>query len=245
MTFIEACVDSYPSARAAQLGGADRVELCDNLADGGTTPSHGVLELALERLTIPVFPIIRPRGGSFCYSEEEVAVMERDVEHTAQLGAPGMVIGALTRAGEVDEKIVGRLQVLAKDAVFTFHRAFDVCRDPHQALETLIHLGVQRVLTSGQRPTAWEGRSLIADLVQQAGDRIVIMAGGDVGEGNVAELVRQTGVQEIHVRGTSQVNGPMVFHDHPVPFRRPLPADETAMSVTNPERLLAIRAAVG
>jgi copper homeostasis protein len=239
--FIEACVDSYSSARYAEVGGADRVELCDNLADGGTTPSHGALALALERLTIPVFPIIRPRGGSFCYSEEEIIAMERDVVHAAELGAPGLVIGALTRSGEIDEQTVALLQAVAEDCVLTFHRAFDVCRDPHQALETLIRLGVQRVLTSGQRATAWEGRTLIAELVQQAGDRIVIMAGGDIDERNAASLVRETGVQEIHVRGTSRVSETMVFHDHPVPFRRPLPTDESERSVTDPERLLAIR----
>ncbi len=241
---IEACIDSFPSGLAAQLGGADRVELCDNLADGGTTPSHGTLALALEQLAIPVFPIIRPRGGSFCYSADEIAVMERDVAHAAGLGAPGLVIGALTRSGDIDEDAINRLQAVAEDCVLTFHRAFDVCRDPHQALETLIRLGVQRVLTSGQRATAWEGRTLIADLVRQAGDRIVIMAGGDVDEHNAAALVRETGVREIHVRGTSRVHEPMVFHAHPVPFRRPLPTDETARSVTEPERLLAIRAAV-
>lgn len=242
--FIEACIDSYPSALAAQAGGADRVKLCDNLADGGTTPSHGVLAVALEHLTIPVFPIIRPRGGSFIYSADEVEVMERDVLHAAELGAPGIVIGALTKSGQVDEATVELLQAVADDCIITFHRAFDVCRDPHEALETLIRLGVQRVLTSGQRETAWEGRALIAELVKQAGDRIVIMAGGDVDETNAAALVRETGVREIHVRGTSRVNEKMVFHDHPVPFRRPLPTDETARSVTNPERLRAIRAAV-
>ena len=242
--FIEACVDSYPSAVAAQLGGADRVELCDNLADGGTTPSHGALALALEQLTIPVFPIVRPRGGGFCYSADEIAVMEGDVGHAAELGAPGLVIGALTRAGDIDEETVGRLQAVAEDCVLTFHRAFDVCRDPHQALETLIRLGVQRVLTSGQRATAWEGRVLIAELVRQAGDRIVIMAGGDIDELNAADLVHETSVREIHVRGTSRVSEPMVFHGHPVPFRRPLPTDETVRSVTDPECLLAIRMAV-
>jgi copper homeostasis protein len=202
------------------------------------------LALALELLPIPVFPIIRPRGGSFCYSEDEVTVMERDVVHAAELGAPGLVIGALTRSGDIDEAAVGLLQAVAEDCVLTFHRAFDVCRDPHQALETLIRLGIQRVLTSGQRATAWEGRTLLGELVRQAGDRIIVMAGGDVDEGNAAELVRQTGVREIHVRGTTRVNEPMQFHDHPVPFRRPLPADETARSVTDPERLAAIRTAL-
>jgi copper homeostasis protein len=244
MTLIEACIDSYPSGLAAQRGGADRVELCDNLADGGTTPSHGTLAVALEHLAIPVFPIIRPRGGSFLYTADEIEVMERDVLHAAELGAPGIVIGALTPDGRVDEATVGLLQAVAEDCIITFHRAFDVCRDPHEALETLIRLGVHRVLTSGQRQTAWEGRALIAQLVQQAGDRIVIMAGGDVDETNAADLVRETGVQEIHVRGTSRVNESMVFHGYPVPFRRPLPTDETARSVTDPERLLAIRAAV-
>ncbi len=244
MFVIEACVDSYSSALAAQAGGADRVELCDNLADGGTTPSHGVLAVALEHLTIPVFPIIRPRGGSFIYSADEIEVMERDVLHAAELEAPGIVIGALTREGRVDEATVELLQAVAEDCAITFHRAFDVCRDPHEALESLIRLGVQRVLTSGQRETAWEGRVLLAELVKQAGDRIVIMAGGDVDEENAAALVRETGVQEIHVRGTKRINEPMVFHDHLVPFRRPLPTDETARSVTDPERLLAIRAAL-
>lgn len=241
---VEACIDSYPSGLAAQAGGADRVELCDNLADGGTTPSHGTLAVALEHLTIPVFPIIRPRGGSFIYSADEIEVMERDVLHAAELGAPGIVIGALTAGGQVDVATVELLQAVAEDCIITFHRAFDVCRDPHEALETLIALGVQRVLTSGQRATAWEGRALIAELVQQAGDRITIMAGGDVDETNAAELVRETGVSEIHVRGTTRISESMVFHEHAVPFRRPLPSDESARSVTDPERLLAIRKAV-
>jgi copper homeostasis protein len=242
---LEACIDSYPSGLAAQRGGADRVELCDNLADGGTTPSHGVLAVALEHLSIPVFPIIRPRGGSFIYSADEIEVMERDVLHAAELGAPGIVIGALTASGQVDEATVELLQAVADDCVITFHRAFDVCRDPYEALEALIRLGVHRVLTSGQRQTAREGQPLIAELVRLAGDRIVIMAGGDIDEQNVADLVRETGVREIHVRGTSPVSERMVFHDHPVPFRRPLPPDESTRSATSIERLLAIRAAAG
>jgi copper homeostasis protein len=244
MTLIEACIDSYPSGLAAQRGGADRVELCDNLADAGTTPSHGTLAVALEHLTIPVFPIIRPRGGSFIYSADEVEVMERDVLHAAELGAPGIVIGALTPDGRVDEATVQLLQAVADDCSITFHRAFDVCRDPHEALETLIRLGVHRVLTSGQRQNAWEGRALLADLVRQAGDRIVIMAGGGVHEGNVGDLVRETGVREVHVRGSSPVRETMTFHEHPVPFRTALPVDETIRHVTDPERLQNIRAAI-
>ena len=241
---IEACVDTLTSALNAERGGAGRVELCDNLADAGTTPSHGVLRLVLEQLTIPAFPIIRPRGGGFVYGKDDAAVTVADLRHARNLGAPGAVIGALTAAGEVDERLIGALREEATGMQLTFHRAFDACRDPAAALETLIRLGVDRVLTSGQAATAWEGRAVIGAMVRQANGRIVIMAGGDVDADNAADLVRETGVGEIHVRGTSPVSEPMLFHDHVVPFRRALPTDERVRSVTDPARLRAIRAAV-
>lgn len=241
---IEACVDTLSSALNAERGGADRVELCDNLADAGTTPSHGALLLALEQLAIPVFPIIRPRGGGFVYGKDDAAVTIADLRHARDLGAPGAVIGALTAAGDVDERLVGALRDEAPEMQLTFHRAFDACRDPAAALRTLIRLDVNRLLTSGQAATAWEGRTLIAAMVRQAGGRIVIMAGGDIDERNAADLVRETGVAEIHVRGTSRVNEPMLFHDHSVPFRRALPTDERVRSVTDPACLRAIRATV-
>lgn len=241
---IEACVDTVASARQAEAGGADRIELCDNLADGGTTPSHATIATALAAVAIPVFPIIRPRGGGFVYSEEELAITAADLLHARDLGAPGAVIGALTSTGEVDRPTIGALRDLAPDLQLTFHRAFDVCRDPHSALEALIAVGIDRILTSGQRATAWEGRALLADLVRQAGERIVIMAGGDVDESNAVALVQATGVTELHVRCTTRIEEPMVFHDHPVPFRRALPADERTRSVTNPARIQALRTAI-
>ena len=239
---IEACVDTTQSAIAAQNGGADRIELCDNLADGGTTPSHGMTAMCLEHLTIPVFPIVRPRGGSFVYGDDDVEVMRRDVKHARWLGAHGVVIGALTPEGDIDERAVGVLQDAARDIPVTFHRAFDVCRDPVSALDTLIRLGVQRVLTSGQRATALEGREGIAAARRQAEGRIVILAGGGIDETNAATIVRDTGVTELHVRGTMPYRETMTFHEHPVPFRRPLSADETTRYVTDPVRIGAIRA---
>lgn len=240
---IEACVDTVQSAINAQLGGADRVELCDNLADAGTTPSHGAIVSALEALDIPVFPIIRLRGGSFVYDAAELEVMRRDVVHARELGCDGVVIGALTEQGEVDQNAVLTLREAAGDLSVTFHRAFDVCVDPVQALETLIDLGINRVLTSGQRKTAWDGRELIAALRRQAEGRIIIMPGGGVDESNAADLVRETGVSELHARGTMPWREVMNFHDEPVPFRNNYSADETVRFVTDPVRIGAIRAA--
>ena len=239
---IEACVDTLTSALNAEGGGADRVELCDNLADAGTTPSHGTLLLALEQLTIPVFPIIRPRGGGFVYDAADAAVTVADLRHARDLGAPGAVIGALTADGDVDDRLVGALRDTAPDLQLTFHRAFDACRDPAAALEALIKLGINRVLTSGQAATAWEGRELIAALVRQAAGRITILAGGGVNEENAAELVRLTGVTELHVRGAMLRRDAGPTHD--IPFRKRLPKDELTRGVTDVRRIAAIRAAV-
>jgi copper homeostasis protein len=239
---LEACVDTLASALNAERGGADRIELCDNLGDAGTTPSHGTLRLAIQRLGIPVCPIIRPRGGGFVYDDDDAAVAEADLRHARDLGARGAVIGALTADGDVDERQVATLRNAAPGMPLTFHRAFDVCPDPHAALETLIQLGINRVLTSGQAATAWEGRELIAALVRQAAGRITILAGGGVNEENAAELVHETGVSELHVRGATlrRDAGPT----RAIPFRKALPRDELARGVTDAARIAAIRAAV-
>jgi len=226
-------------------GGADRLELCDNLADGGTTPSHALIEWMVANAGVPVFPIIRVRGGGFVYAPDEIDVMCRDVAHARALGAPGMVVGVLTPEGDVDREATRRLVDAADGAAITFHRAFDRCRDPHAALETLVELGVDRILTSGQRARAWEGHALIADLVRRADDRIVIMAGGGVNENDAAALVQETGVRELHVRAT------MIIRDAEqrdnwsvVPFRKALPGDEAARLVTDAARIRTIRTAV-
>ena len=241
---IEACIDDLVSARNAAAGGAGRLELCDNLSDGGTTPSHGLLAHLLESSPIPVFPIVRCRGGGFSYAADELDVMRRDVADIAEVGAPGVVIGALTAEGDVDQLAVARLRDSAREMSITFHRAFDRCRDPRGALETLVNLGIDRVLTSGHAARAWEGRALIAELVEQAAGRITVMAGGGVGEQDVEALVRETGVREVHVRATMTIRDAPAWESRSVvPFRRALPGDEAARLVTDPQRIAAIRAA--
>jgi copper homeostasis protein len=239
---LEACVDTLASAHHAEVGGADRVELCDNLGDAGTTPSHGVLRLALEQLGIAVFPIIRPRGGGFVYDAADVAVMRADLQHARDLGAPGAVIGAITAAGDIDQPVIAALRADAPAMQLTFHRAFDVTRDPHASLETLVQLGIDRVLTSGQATEAWDGRALIASLVTQAAGRIGIMPGGGVNEENAAALLRETATTELHVRGATLRRD--VGREHRIQFRKALPRDEYARAVTDPARIAEIRRSV-
>src|SRR2546425_4990959 len=165
---VEACVDSVESALAAARGGAHRIELCANLVEGGTTPSAGTLAVCRARLEIPIFVLIRPRGGDFLYSAAELAVMLEDVRRAKETGAHGIVTGVLRADGEIDQDRTGELIAAARPLRVTFHRAFDVCRDAGRALETLIALGVERVLTSGQAATAPEGAEAIAGLVRRA-----------------------------------------------------------------------------
>src|SRR5690348_7558857 len=161
---VEICVDSAPGAVAAEHGGADRVELCDNLLEGGTTPSAGCIKVARRRLKIGLQVIIRPRGGDFLYSEDELEVMREDIRMAKDLGADGVVIGCLTPEGDIDRGRTEELIKLARPLNVTFHRAFDMCCDANQGLERLIALGVDRVLTSGQEASCIEGCELIAAL---------------------------------------------------------------------------------
>jgi copper homeostasis protein len=237
---IEACVDSVPSAVAAEAGGAGRVELCDNLIEGGTTPSAGTIEDCRSRLRIPVFVMIRPRGGDFLYSDVEYDVMRRDIAHARALGAHGVVLGLLDRDGAVDVARTRALVDAARPLPVTFHRAFDVSRDPAAALDALIGLGVERVLTSGQAPTASEGAELIAEMVRRAAGRIGILPGGGLNENNVAGLVARTGVREVHVRGTSPVRSGMAFRNPRVSFRSPVDGDDSVLDVTDAARIRAV-----
>ena len=198
---IEVCVDSVESALAAQQGGADRVELCDNLMEGGTTPSAGTIELARQHVQIGLHVIIRPRGGDFCYSEIEFEIMKRDIAVAKQLGANGVVIGILTPDGDVDIPRTRMLIDIAQPLNVTFHRAFDMTRDPYRALEELIELDIDRILTSGQEVSVLEGLDLIEDLVRKADDRVIIMPGGGT-ERNLKKVVEQCGVKEVHVAAT-------------------------------------------
>jgi copper homeostasis protein len=218
---IEACVDAIDAALEAERGGADRIELCGELLQGGVTPSAGLIGAVWERVEIPVFVLIRPRTGDFLYDADELDVMLRDIEMARSLDADGVVIGALTPAGDVDIGTVHELIEAAGDMEVTFHRAFDFVRDQHVALEALIELGADRVLTSGGAASALEGAASLAALVHQAGDRITILAGGGINPLNVAEVVRASGVREVHLRASVRVESAMVHRRTDVTLARP------------------------
>ncbi len=237
---IEVCVDSVESALAAQEGGADRVELCDNLLEGGTTPSAGMIALARKNLDIGLQVIIRPRGGDFCYSEIEFEIMQRDIETAKSLGVEGVVIGILTPEGRVDLERNQKLIELARPLNITFHRAFDMTRDPYEALEDLITLGVDRMLTSGQAFSVLEGLDLISELVAKAAGRIIIMPGGGT-ERNVKKVIAQTSVTEIHVIGPKAVDSPMQYRNPGVFMGGELRPPEYARLITDAEKIRGYR----
>ena len=241
---VEACVDSVESALAAERGGAGRLELCDALFDGGTTPSAGMIAACRERVSIPVFVIIRPRGGGFVYSQSELDVMRRDIIAARGLGADGVVIGLMRSDGSVDAEQARSLVDAAGDLPVTFHRAFDFAPDLGAALEVLVTAGVSRVLTSGGAPTAREGVAALAALVRQAGDRLVVMAGGGVREENVRDIIATAGVREVHVRLTRLTRGQGPALREGVKVRKALPADEASWEETDEERVRRFTAAV-
>jgi copper homeostasis protein len=198
---LEVCAGSVTSCLAAQEGGATRVEFCDNLLEGGTTPSYGAVACARDALRIALNVIVRPRGGDFLYSDIEFDVMARDILACKQLGADGVVTGLLTADGDIDVARTRHLVELAAPMPVTFHRAFDVARDPLRALEDIIAAGCTHLLTSGQAPNALEGASLIRELREAAGERLTIMPGAGVRLDNIAQLIRETGCVEYHTSG--------------------------------------------
>lgn len=204
MILVEAAVGTLEAALAAERVGPDRIELCVNLDDGGTTPSTGLTAAVIDGTRLPVFLLIRPRAGDFVYGDDEIDLMTRDIETATTLGIAGIVTGALSSDRRVD---VGQTRALVKAAgrlPVTFHRAFDSAINMPDALEQLIDLGVTRVLTSGGAPTALEGAAVIAALVNQARDRITVVAGGGIREHNVSDVIGRTGVREVHARLVSE-----------------------------------------
>lgn len=196
---VEICVGDLRSALAAGEGGADRVELCDRLEVGGTTPSAGTIAEACRRLAIPVHVLIRPRAGDFAPDQSEMAAMRDDVDAARRLGASGVVLGVLHRDGTIDREATASLADLARPMSVTFHKAFDQTPDLDEALETLVALGVDRVLTSGGRPSAEEGADALARLVTTAGDRIGILVAGRLSVENLPAIVGRTRAREIHL----------------------------------------------
>ena len=213
LPLIEICVEGIDSLIAAQEAGADRVELCASLVEGGITPSLGTVRVALERATVPFHVIVRPRGGDFLYSDAEYRSMLADVDALRELGVAGVVVGCLMADGTIDEPRMAELVELAGPLNVTCHRAFDMTRDPAEALEALIRCKVGRVLTSGQRDTAVEGAELLAKLVEQAGERIVIMGCGALDATNIADLRRRTRLSEMHFASLKDVPSGMVYRN--------------------------------
>lgn len=199
MRTIEVCCSSLDEAREAESGGAQRIELCAAITCGGVTPSLGMIRTLVEAgLNIDINVLIRPREGGFCYSESEVAAMCRDIESCRRMGLHGVVIGALSVEGDVDMAACRRMMEAAGELSVTFHRAFDVCRNPEEALEQIIALGCERLLTSGQKPTALEGAQNIARLIAQAKERIIVMPGAGINPANIALIERKTAATEFH-----------------------------------------------
>ncbi len=195
---LEIAVFNLTSALLAAQAGADRIELCENAAEGGTTPSYGTLKLVREKITIPVFPIIRARGGDFLFSKDEFEAMMRDIRLCKELGFEGLVTGMLNADGSIDVERTKRIVELAYPMEVTFHRAFDRAKEPLRAMEDIIACGCQRILTSGQVPDAFNGKELIKELVEIADGRIIIMPGSGVRSNNIAELAEFTGARELH-----------------------------------------------
>ena len=242
---IEACVNSTTSALAAQRGGAGRVELCDNLHEGGTTPSLGSIAAARRHLNIQLFVMIRPRGGDFLYSDLEFEIMREDVLRAKEAGADGVVFGILNPDGTIDAGRCTELAGLSAPLGVTFHRAFDMTADPFTALEDLMRLGIERVLTSGQRPSAPEGIDLIAELVDRAHNRITIMPGVSIDATNIAEIIDQTGAREYHVLAERTVQSGMTFRNSRVFMGGDPDMSEYHIRQTDPDRIRDICAAAG
>ncbi len=210
---LEVVVYTIDAALKAQQGGADRIELCDNPGEGGTTPSAGIIQQVQKLLTIPVFVMIRPRGGDFCYSDHEFESMKHDIALCKALNMPGVVFGILSPEGQLDKLRCAELIKLARPMQVTCHRAFDMTKDPLQSLEDCIALGFDRILTSGHQLKAEMGIDIIACLVKQAKGRISIMAGSGVNEQNVIKIISNTKVNEVHFGAMSQVPSSMQYQN--------------------------------
>lgn len=234
---IEVCANSAASCVTAEQGGAARVELCAGIPEGGTTPSYGEMVTARRAIGIQMNVIIRPRGGDFLYTPAEMQAMLLDIEAAKAAGADGVVFGCLRADGTIDIERNRQLKEAAGNLSTTFHRAFDVCRDPFTALEEIIALGFDRILTSGQEASAPQGAAMLAELVRRADGRIIIMPGCGVNEDNVAELARATGAQEFHMSARHRVESGMVYRNERVSMGGTVTVEEFARDLTDPQRV--------
>ena len=230
---LEVCAFNLQSSIIAEKVGAKRVELCENPADGGTTPSYGTIKQTREKIGISLYPIVRPRAGNYFFDDNEFAIIKQDILLCKELGCDGISTGISKLNGEIDTERLKRMVEWAYPMGVTCHRVFDATPDPVKALEDIITCGCERVLTSGQRPSAPEGINLLADLVQQANGRIIIMPGAGVRSSNIETLVNGTGATEYHT--SARMKAP-----DPVTFRNPAILDATDWYIANEEELRKI-----
>ena len=241
---IEVVVYTIEGALRAQEGGANRIELCDNPAEGGTTPSFGIIESVRQHVSFDVYIMIRPRGGDFCYSSYEFHAMKRDISQCQKLSVDGIVFGILTADGAIDKKRCKELIDKARPLKVTCHRAFDMTRDPFEALEDCIEAGFDRILTSGRQPKAALGIELIAELKKRAGTRIAIMPGSGINESNVKEIVTKTGVSEIHFSATGYKESSMIYRNVLILGMGSDADSEFRLRTVDPEKIRLIRGIV-
>ena len=234
---FEVCVETAAGAVAARDGGADRVELCANLLEGGVTPSAGAVGYVRDQLDIPVMVLVRPRGGDFVYSDGEMDVMRRDIASLRDAGVDGVVVGALRPDATVDVDRTRAFVEAAGPMQVTFHGAFDMCIDPRAALEQLVELGVDRILTSGQEDAALDGIALIAELVEQAGNRIRIMPGGGIVESDIRRVLELSKATEVHFAAGASLESPMEFRNSRCSMGCGTVPDEYELRVTDPARV--------
>ncbi len=238
---IEIVVYNIESALRAQEGGADRVELCDNPGEGGTTPSYGTIELVRQNVSMDVYVMIRPRGGDFCYTSYEFHSMKRDISQCQKLSVDGVVFGILNPDGTIDKKRCKELISQARPLKVTCHRAFDMTRDPFEALEDCIEAGFDRILTAGQRALASDGVDLIADLIRKANGRISIMPGSGVNENTVEEIVSKSQANEIHFSAVAFKASPMIYKNSNIEGMGSEEGSEFKLRTVDPERVKKIR----
>jgi copper homeostasis protein len=208
---LEICCYNYQSCVVASQAGANRIELCADAAEGGTTPGFGTIKLVKEKLGIDIYPIIRPRGGDFFYDDAEFIVMKTEILLCKELGCEGVVIGILKLDGSIDKERCKQLVALAYPMHVTFHRAFDRANNPFEAMEDIIQSGCDRILTSGHKPVVMEGAQLLEDLIRQANDRIIIMPGSGIRAANIIDVAKKTGAIEFHSSASIKINSSMTY----------------------------------
>jgi copper homeostasis protein len=237
---LEICVDSTESAIVAQNAGADRVELCNNLIEGGTTPGLGTIVSVRNNLSIGLNVIIRPRSGDFLYTDLEFDIMRRDIEICGENGVNGVVLGILKSDGTIDVERTAKLVEIAHPMEVTFHRAFDMCTDPLTGLEDVISTGSARLLTSGQKNKALDGIETIKSLVKQAGKRIIVMPGSGINDANISQIAIATGAKEFHLTGRKIVDSEMIFRKEGIAMGGSAGIKEFSRKVTDPELIKRI-----